>query len=249
MLVAVALVSRLPVVLCVGAALLASALAARSWQGLHPPARGPWAGTVTLVGDPVDVGAAVRVDVRIDGKRVEAWAHGANASRLRARLAGERVAVAGRLTAVPDRERGWLARRHVGARMSITRAGRWAPGGAVARLANGLRRRLVGGAGSLPPTTRSLFTGFVIGDDRGQPPEVVDDFRGAGLTHLLVVSGENVAMFLAPILGLAVLVGFGLRGRFLVGLGAVAFFVLFPRLSWNIAARSDFVYDFEYFLK
>ena len=43
---------------------------------------------------------------------------------------------------------------------------------------------------SLPPTTRSLFAGFVLGDDRGQPPEVVDDFRGAGLTHLLVVSGE-----------------------------------------------------------
>src|SRR5207249_3168645 len=43
-LVALALAGRWPVVLCVGAALLASTLAARSWQGLQPPASGPWSG-------------------------------------------------------------------------------------------------------------------------------------------------------------------------------------------------------------
>ena len=221
-LVAVALVFRWPVVLCIGAALLASTLAARSWHGLHPPASGPWSGTVTLAGDPVDMGPAVRVDVRIDGKRVEAWARGASASRLRPRLAGERVGISGRLSVVPSRERTWLARRHVGARMSVMRVGRWAPGGAVARLANALRRTLVGGATSLPPTTRSLFAGFVLGDDRGQPPEVVDDFRGAGLTHLLVVSGENVAFLLA--LCHPVLSRLGLRTRFVTGLLVLALF-------------------------
>jgi ComEC/Rec2-related protein len=64
-------------------------------------------------------------------------------------------------------------------------------------LANHLRRTLVGGAGPLGATRRSLFTGLVIGDDRAQPATLSDDFRGAGLSHLLAVSGENVAFVLA----------------------------------------------------
>ena len=199
------------------AVVLALATAGGAWAARPVPLILPLAlVALALVGDPVDVSSAVRVDVRIGGKRVEAWARGANASRLRARLAGERVAFAGRLTAVPARERMWLARRHVGARMSVTRIGPWTPGGALPRLANALRRTLVGGASSLSPTTRALFAGFVLGDDRGQPPEVVDDFRGAGLTHLLVVSGENVAFLLA--LCQPVLSRLGLRARFFAGL-------------------------------
>ena len=66
-----------------------------------------------------------------------------------------------------------------------------------------------------------------MGDDRGQPPELADAFRAAGLTHLLAVSGQNVAfvMLLAiPLLRrgglrwrlgltLAVLVAFGVLTR------------------------------------
>jgi competence protein ComEC len=37
----------------------------------------------------------------------------------------------------------------------------------------------------------------VLGDDSQQPPELVDDFRAAGLSHLLVVSGQNVAFTFA----------------------------------------------------
>jgi competence protein ComEC len=33
----------------------------------------------------------------------------------------------------------------------------------------------------------------VYGDDRNQDPLVAADFQGAGLTHLLAVSGQNVA--------------------------------------------------------
>jgi len=60
------------------------------------------------------------------------------------------------------------------------------------RAANGVRRTLVAGAAPLSPVQRSLFTGLVIGDDRAQPAGLADDFRGAGLTHLLAVSGQNV---------------------------------------------------------
>ena len=38
---------------------------------------------------------------------------------------------------------------------------------------------------------------MVYGDDRNQSPRLYDDFRAAGLGHLLVVSGQNVAFVLA----------------------------------------------------
>ncbi len=226
-LVAVALLARRPVLLMVAVALAASALGARSWAGLHPPAVGPWAGVATLVGDPAEVAGALRVDVRIGGKRVEAWARGASARTLRDRLAGERVNLRGQLQAVPDDARQRLARRHIAARLTVAGASISSAGGIPSRLANGLRRTLLRGADVLTPERRALFSGFVLGDDRDQRPEVTDDFRASGLSHLLVVSGSNVAFVLAllgPFLGrlrlggrlaggLAVLVLFGILTR------------------------------------
>ncbi len=84
----VGVVTRRPLVVIVGAALLASVLGARAEAGLRPPLVGPWRGTATLVGDPANAFGGVRVDVRIMGKRVEAQARGRAAARLRARLAG-----------------------------------------------------------------------------------------------------------------------------------------------------------------
>jgi competence protein ComEC len=187
--VALALLVRRPVVLMVGVALAASALGARSWDGLRPPALGTWSGVATLVGDPGQVAGALRVDVRIGGKRVEAWARGAPARVVRDRLAGERVRLRGQLQRVPDDARQRLARRHVSARMTVSGASFDSSGNVPSRLANGVRRTLLGGADVLPAARRALFAGFVLGDDRDQRPEVTDDFRASGLSHLLVVSG------------------------------------------------------------
>jgi competence protein ComEC len=131
------------------------------------------------------------------GKRVEAQARGRAAARLRPRLAGEQVSMTGELRPVPDAPRAYLSRRHVGARLTVSEVGAWMPGGGPSRIANGIRRTLLSGVASLPPGRRALYAGFVLGDDRGQPVEVTDDFRAAGLTHLLVVSGQNVAFVLA----------------------------------------------------
>lgn len=226
-LAAIGLAWRRPVLLMIAAALAASALGARAWDGLRPPALGAWSGVVTLVGDPADVAGALRVDVRIGGKRVEAWARGAAARSLRDRLAGERVQLHGQLQPVPADARQRLARRHVAARMTVAGASLSSGGTVPSRLANGLRRTLLRGADVLAPGRRALYAGFVLGDDRDQRPEVTDDFRASGLSHLLVVSGQNVAFVLAllgPFLGrlrlggrlaggLAVLVLFGTLTR------------------------------------
>jgi competence protein ComEC len=67
----------------------------------------------------------------------------------------------------------------------------------------------------------------VLGDDREQPEELGDAFRSAGLSHLLAVSGQNVAFVLA--LCSPVLIRLGLRSRLLVTLGLLVFFGLLTR--------------------
>jgi competence protein ComEC len=224
---AVAFATRRPALLVIAVALLSTAMSARAWSGLTPPEPGPVTGVATLVTDPESVSGALHVELKIRGKHVDAWARGGAAGSLVARSAGERVRLAGRLQPVSHKMAGRLARRHIAARLVVERAGRWWSGPRPVRIANALRRTLIRGARPLPAAQRSLFAGFVLGDDREQPATVTDDFRASGLTHLLVVSGENVAFVLALaspllrrvglrsrlVLGLLVLFGFGLVTR------------------------------------
>ena len=213
---AVAFVARRPVLLCVGAALLTSVMGARCWAGLAPPVPHGVHGTATLVSDPAAVGASVHAEMRLGHTRYDAWARGDDGAVLARHLAGERVDVDGRVRPVKPALRGRLAVHHIAGQLSVRRLGRWQSGAPPAAAANVVRRTLERGAASLPSQPRALFAGFVLGDSRGQSAATADDFRGAGLTHLLVVSGENLAFVLAvagPLLRL-----FGLRGRFVAGL-------------------------------
>ncbi|MEP6626035.1 MAG: ComEC/Rec2 family competence protein, partial [Acidimicrobiia bacterium] len=93
--------------------------------------------------------------------------------------------------------------------------------------ANLARRAVLRGSTTLPSTPRALLTGFLLGDTRAIPDDLVVAFRDAGLSHLLAVSGANVAFALAvvePLLhrlrrgprlvgGLGVLVLFGTMTR------------------------------------
>jgi competence protein ComEC len=71
--------------------------------------------------------------------------------------------------------------------------------------------------------------GLNLRDTSRLDPVVEERFKATGLTHLLAVSGENVAMFLAPILALAGLIRLGRRATFALGLAAVGFFVVLTR--------------------
>ena len=187
---------RWPVVRWVAVALLASGMAERSLDGLDGVEPGVVAGEVTLLSDPTPHFEGVRVDVRWGHRRLEAHAQGIAAEALRPRLAGEVVRVRGDVRPV-DAALPWLVARHVSGRLSVLRVDDWRAGDPTSRVANGLRRTLVAGAAPLDPRERSLFTGLVLGDDREQPADLADAFRGAGLTHLLAVSGQNVAFALA----------------------------------------------------
>jgi competence protein ComEC len=77
-----------------------------------------------------------------------------------------------------------------------------------------------------PPKEAGLLLGLLLGDDSQLDPGVERDFRAAGLSHLLVVSGGNVAMVLAPVLAASALLRLSRWPRFAIGFGAVAFFTI-----------------------
>jgi competence protein ComEC len=77
-----------------------------------------------------------------------------------------------------------------------------------------------------PAKEAGLLLGLALGDASRLDPGMMRDFQGSGLGHLLVVSGENVAMVLAPIVGLASLLRLTRMPRFVLGVGTVIFFVV-----------------------
>lgn len=80
-----------------------------------------------------------------------------------------------------------------------------------------------------PSAGRMLVPGLVVGDDARLTPAMRSDFQRAGLTHLLAVSGTNLTIVLAAVVGAAMLAGLRRRWRWVVGLAAVVGFVLVAR--------------------
>jgi competence protein ComEC len=234
--VVVVLVLRRPWLLVLAVGVLASSLGARSWLGLNDPITGPVDGWATLVSDPRPTERGVSVDLRLDGDRYRATAFGSQAGQLRRRAAGETVEIDGVARRPRPDELIWLAPHHIGGRLDIAAVGDWSPGGPATRLANLLRRTLDRGADVMSDDHRALFAGFVLGDDRHQRPQVVDEFRASGLSHLLAVSGQNVAFVLA-------IVSPGLRrlalgSRFFATVAVIAFFALVTRYEPSVLRAS-----------
>jgi competence protein ComEC len=91
---------------------------------------------------------------------------------------------------------------------------------------SGIRQRAAEGLGKgMPSREAELARGFVLGEDEKIEEGTKEDFRRAGLSHLLAVSGENVtllALLAMPVLGLF---GIPLRERLLWVLGLIAVYV------------------------
>jgi competence protein ComEC len=223
-------------------ALLGAAVEQRAEHGRIASPLAPWLRrgvtvtlTATLTDDPsgpqyaTEALAAVGSVARraAGGRIVLVRASGDEQSALRVLQAGERVRLRGRLVPLSGfsvRQR-W---RHAVGAVAVDRVEAVAPPGAPWYvLANTARGLVLRGASTLPSTPRALLAGFVLGDTRAIPPDLVDDFRASGLSHLLAVSGANVAFALAvvePLLqrrslttrfvgGVAVLVVFGTMTR------------------------------------
>ncbi|MFC6061910.1 ComEC/Rec2 family competence protein [Streptomyces ochraceiscleroticus] len=111
------------------------------------------------------------------------------------------------------------------------------------RLAGFLRGGLREASDGLRPDARALLPGLVVGDTSRLTPELDDAFRATDLTHLLAVSGSNLTIVLALLIGppqlairaerrgIAPRLGLSLRTTALIG-GAVA-------LAFVVVCRPD----------
>lgn len=218
---------------------LALALGARAEAALDRPVAArsihEW---VTLVRDPEPSGPSTQIEVRVGSVRAEANVYGALSRSIAPRLMGDRLLVHGRLS--PLRQRTNRADvRHLTARLTIDRIEATADAKGAYAVANALRRTLERGAASLSPRDRTLFTGFVYGDDRGQSTAVADDFRATGLGHLLAVSGENVAFAVSVFTPLLRRLTF--RPRFALLVLVLAQFAVITRFEPSVL-RATFMY-------
>ena len=227
-----ALALRRPLLLCAAAGLLSSFSAAVAVEaagaGVAP---GPLEGRIVLVSDPVERIRATRAVADTERGRLEVWAWGGAGARLSGLLAGEVVEVAGRVAANSGRAE-WLRADGVVGRLTVSEVGEVQPAAVHYRVANALRTVLVRGAASLLEEDRALFSGLVLGDDRDRSPLTADDFRGAGLTHLLAVSGQNVAFVL--LLVQPVVMRLGLWGRWAAILGVLGLFATVTRFEPSV---------------
>lgn len=209
----------------------------------------------TVVGDPVAYRFSAHVLVRVDRFRVVgaavaspeagAWrrlsrtvvlaASGSETSALAVLEVGDRIAAQGLAAELEGPTARYRWRHAVAAVRGATVAWVEAPRGAFG-VANRVRSVVDAGAARLGPVDGPLLYGFLLGDTRGVPVDVADDFRRAGLSHLLAVSGSNVAFVLAlarPLTGRS-----PLGVRLCVGLGVVAFFVLLTRWEPSVLRAS-----------
>jgi competence protein ComEC len=121
----------------------------------------------------------------------------------------------------------YLRRRGVAAEFLLDRArrtGRRRSGlaGALDRMRERAQRAVVAG---MPAGEAALLRGMVLGEDERIDEATRDDWRDAGLAHLLAVSGQNVMLLAALALPLLMLAGLGLRTRLVALAALIALYV------------------------
>lgn len=177
-------------------------------------ARAEVVATATLVEDPAGPRWSTRALARVTGIRrsraerataptiredrvVVFVAQGDAAGRVGVLAAGDEVVVRGWLRPLEgyDERYRW---RHAAARLDVVELVSMTPSdGPLASVANQARSLVLRGTDLLDAHERALVAGFLLGDTRDLPKPVLDQFRDAGLSHLLAVSGANVAFVLA----------------------------------------------------
>jgi competence protein ComEC len=98
------------------------------------------------------------------------------------------------------------------------------PAGSLAQVAAGVRAGMRRAVSDLDPIDGALLRGLTIGDTDGFDDETDEMFRRAGLSHLVAVSGSNVAI----VLGVFVLLArpLGLYMRLALASGGLLLYVL-----------------------
>ena len=209
-------------------ALAALSGGAWSWHTRAPVDAGSCEGWAQVRADPTWRNGRLATIVEINSRRMRVDAYGSVASRLALRSSGEHVFVVGECSPLAEPVSSYDAVAHVVGRMRVDDvAEHFGTGSPAVRASNRVRGIVADGVASMPTEMQSLFLGLVMGDDRAQPREMIENFRAAGMSHLTAVSGQNVAYLLAM---MSPLLAYLTRTRRLLAtLGIIAWFVMLTR--------------------
>ena len=140
---------------------------------------------------------------------------------------GSRVALRGRLAPSHDHDLAAVVTA-LGEPVPVAAPSVWWRGSAA------VRESIRDAASGRDGPERALVPALVTGDDHAVPEQVQADFRTAGLTHLLAVSGTNLTL----VVGFLVLAGrwCGVRGRghYLLAVAGIVGFVLLARTEPSV---------------
>jgi competence protein ComEC len=124
-------------------------------------------------------------------------------------------------------ERTWLRRQGIHVVLKVDGWNQVGSRGGLGGLADGLRRFLArGSAPGVAGERRAVLEGILLGDNTQLDPGLKTSFQRSGLYHLLAVSGENVVLLAAGVLGLAWLLGLPRAVGHVGALAAIVAYVL-----------------------
>lgn len=230
--VVAALVARRPLLLVVAVGLLATGLGNRADAAYRPLEPGRLASApAVLLDDPRPFAAGWTATLRLDdGSRVQTRGWGGPGFRLSTLGGGDHVVIDGRLG--PIEGSAWARSRHLVGRVQLDSISSIDGPAGLRSVVEVVRDRIVAGSGPVPESMRPLYLGLVVGEDRFQPPDQRARFGAAGLSHLLAVSGQNVAFVLAVLRPVVDRVG--RRSRFVVTVAVLAGFAVATRLEPSV---------------
>lgn len=221
-----------PVAAACALALVATGRASSSERALGEPLPAMVDGIGRLVSDPELQLFGVTAIVSIDGRRYVATVDDDHAAVLSDLATGDHVVLRGRPAPLRGAPLGWVRSRHLAGRLAVSSIRAGPPASLPMRAANAVRSVVVAGSHSFSDVARPQYLGMVVGDDRGQDPVTEFRFRASGLTHLLVVSGQNVAFVLLVVS--PVLRHLPRRSRAAATVAVIVLFVLVTRADPSV---------------
>lgn len=190
----VAFALRSPRLLIIAGLALGLSAGHRADVAYQPIPPGSFSGEVTLVSLPEVQTFSERAVVKLPtGERVQMTVS-PSAGSIRTALPGAVLGVAGSVKPIEPSQ--WDRSRHVVGRLSASSVV-WLDGGAVHwRLAATVQHAVDRSTAGMSERHAALYDGLVTGDDREQGAAQRATFRRVGLSHILAVSGQNVAFLL-----------------------------------------------------
>jgi len=199
------------------------------------PARA-YTGVVRLRSDPVTspivgMGPSV-VGVLQDGDYVRMQFPLSSSAVASALGAGQSLRVVGQFRPNSGQSRWRYASSHVVGDLVVDRIIDVGDSSSLWRLADSVRQPILRATSQWPRDGAALYDGIVVGDDRLQPAWQQSQFRRAGLSHLMAVSGQNVAFVLVVLQPF--LQRCSIRKRSVLIVGAVTIFAVVTRLEPSV---------------